>query len=405
MAANHWNASRIIDTLIQEPQPIKLTAKAPSASTASARHRNVVLVVNGEAEVDIAVAQSLRELGVRVKHVSTGAAACERLFAGGIDLVILDIALPDARGIDICERIRRDPRSTMVPVIMTMGPNASADRAAALRVGASEFLAKPVNREELLVRARTLLELRATRRALDQARARERRRQTDTLRSSFKRYLPPVVADPDVTAGGSPSERCADAMVLFADLRGFTRLSELLDPADLLKLLNEFFERMTRIVQRAGGTVFHFAGDALMAGFGVPATQPDAASRAVGCGLRMIAQSRSLFERWPATVGLGIGINRGEVIAGNVGSNDYMSYTLIGDVVNVASRLTTRARAGEVLMSKSVLASIHQWGETLDAVALPPISIRGKEQPIEAYCLTVFKRPEAGAAERQEPQP
>ena len=162
---------------------------------------------------------------------------------------------------------------------------------------------------------------------------------------------------------------------------------------------------MTRIVHRAGGTVFHFAGDALMAGFGVPATQPDAASRAVGCGLRMIAQSRTLFERWPATVGLGIGINRGEVIAGNVGSNDYMSYTLIGDVVNVASRLTTRARAGEVLMSKSVLASIHQWGETLDAVPLPPLTLRGKEQPIEAYCLTVFKRTEASPAERQEVEP
>ncbi len=379
-----------------------LSAPDQSQEIRTAPDAGVVLVVDDQEVIRMIITQTLSELNVRVEHASTGARACERVFAGGVDLVILDIGLPDMNGFAVCERIRRDPRSALIPVIIATGRNSRADRLAALRAGASEFFSKPVDREELLLRARTLLELHSTRKSLEEARAQDWQRQNETLRSTFKRYMPPAVADRVLHGGESPNERCADAMVLFADLRGFTRLSELLDPAELVKLLNEFFERMTIIVHRAGGTVFHFAGDALMAGFGVPAAQPDAASRAVNCGLRMIAESRPMFEHWPVTVGLGIGINRGEVIAGNVGSTEYMNYTLIGDVVNVASRLTVRARAGELLMSKAVFTSVHESGEVLDALALPPITIRGKEQPLQAYCLTVFKRPEAGPADRQE---
>ncbi len=379
-----------------------LSAPDQSRQTRTAPDAGVVLVVDDQEVIRKIISHVLSELDVRVEHASTGAEACERVFAGGIDLVILDVGLPDTSGFDVCERIRRDPRSAMIPVIMATGLNSRSDRLAALRAGASEFFSKPVDREELLLRARTLLELHATRKALEEVRAAEWRRENDTLRSTFKRYMSPAVADRVLQGDESSSAHCADAMVLFADLRGFTRLSELLDPADLMKLLNEFFKSMTSIVHRAGGTVFHFAGDALMAGFGVPAAQPDAASRAVSCGLRMIAESQPIFERWPVSMGLGIGINRGEVAAGNVGSSDYMNYTLIGDVVNVASRLTTRARAGEVLMSEAVFTSVHESGEAFDAVALPPLTIRGKEHPLQAYCVTVIKRAEAGPADRQE---
>ncbi len=358
-----------------------------------------VLVVDEQDDTHALVVHAMRSLNMRVERVSTGADACQRIQAGDIDLVILDHRLPDISAFEVCEQLRGDQRTAMVPVIMLARLNARADRLAALRAGASEFLAKPIDREELLIRARMLLEQRSTRKALEEARTRDWRQESDALRSTFKRYMSPAVADRVLLSGDSTSERCADAIVLFADLRGFTRLSELLDPADLVKLLNEFFERMTRIVHRSGGNVYHFAGDALMAGFGVPTAQPDAAARAVTCGLGMISESQPMFERWPVTVGLGVGINRGEVIAGNVGSADYMSYTLIGDAVNVASRLTTRARAGEVLMSQGVLDSVHASGNTVDAVSLPPLIIRGKEQPLQAYCLTVFKRPR-GAVEK-----
>jgi adenylate cyclase len=352
-----------------------------------------VLVVDDQEEIRLLVAHYLGELGVRVEEASTGALAIARVAAGGIDLVILDVGLPDMSGLAVCERIRRNPVSALVPVIMATGQNSRDDRLAGFRAGASDFLSKPVDREELLVRTRTLLDLHATRRALEDTRARKFRKQSAALRSTFKRYMSPAVADQVLAGGNAPSKRCLDVAVLFADLRGFTRMSEMLDPADLVKLLNEFFERMTHIVHQRGGAVFHFAGDALMAGFGVEEAASDAAANAVRCGRQMISECQPLFARWPVSVGLGVGINCGEVIAGDIGSADFMTYTLIGDAVNVAARLTARARAGEVLMSAAVLTAARKSGLELDSKALPPLEVRGKQVPVEAHCITIVTRP------------
>ncbi|MSQ21122.1 MAG: adenylate/guanylate cyclase domain-containing response regulator [Betaproteobacteria bacterium] len=277
---------------------MSIVALDPLRQTVQPQKAGTVLVVDEQDDTHALVAHAMRSLNMRVERASTGAEACQRIQLGDIDLVILHHHLLDASAFEVCGKIRGDPRAAAIPVIILAKFNARADRLAALRAGASEFLTKPIDREELLIRARMLLEQRSMHKALEDARARDWRQETDALRSTFKRYMSPAVADRVMHSGASSSERCADAIVLFADLRGFTRLSELLDPADLEKLLNEFFERMTRIVHRSGGNVYHFAGDALMAGFGVPNAQTDAAQRAVTCGIGMIAESQPMFERW-----------------------------------------------------------------------------------------------------------
>jgi adenylate cyclase len=351
-----------------------------------------VLIVDDQEDIRLLVSHYLGELGVHVEEASSGAGACARVAASGIDLVILDIGLPDISGLKVCKHIRAAPATALLPIIMVTGLNSRDDRLAGFRAGASDFLSKPIDREELLVRSRTLLDLHATRRALEEARAQKFKRQSAALRSTLKRYMSPAVADLVLAGERVPSKRCAEVAVLFADLRGFTRMSEMLDPADLVKLLNEFFERMTLIVHRCGGAVFHFAGDALMAGFGVSEARSDAAANALHCGRQMIAECQPLFARWPVTVGLGVGINCGEVIAGDIGSADFMTYTLIGDTVNIASRLTARARAGEVLMSATVVTAARRSGQVLETTALPPLHVRGKQLPVEAHCITVVGR-------------
>ncbi len=229
----------------------------------------------------------------------------------------------------------------------------------------------------------------------------EIRRREELLRQTFRRYVSPRVADKILadtqlrdtllSPAGPAAEARAHAVVLFADLRGFTSISEQLDPQRVVPLLNEFFSLLTEITFRYEGTVFHMAGDCLMLGFGVPLEQPDSPQRAVGAAREMLTRfaelSRSWRERYQVEAGLGIGINEGDVVAGNVGSAAYMNYTIIGDTVNVAARLCQRARAGEMLFSSTLKRSLDEHGLDIGARPLPPMQLRGRAHPIDIFCV------------------
>ena len=182
--------------------------------------------------------------------------------------------------------------------------------------------------------------------------------------------------------------------VLFADMRGFTAIAEQLSPDEVVPLLNEYFSMLSAITTEYGGTVFHIAGDGLMAGFGVPRAEADASARAVAAARRMISGFSGLAGDWKTRLGLdtgiGIGINAGDVIIGDVGAPERPSYTLIGDTVNVAARLVQRARAGEALFSRSVWQSLDSGAAGI--VELPPMVLRGRSRPVEIYCMPSVTR-------------
>jgi class 3 adenylate cyclase len=184
--------------------------------------------------------------------------------------------------------------------------------------------------------------------------------------------------------------------VMFADMRGFTRISERLSPAEVVPLLNEYFELLTSIAVEHGGTVFNMAGDGLMVGFGVPHGEADAARRAFETAREMLERFGTLAADWKRRLdvdtGLGIGINAGEVIAGNVGSHNFMSYTIVGDTVNVASRLSQRARAGEALMSSAVHGSLGPHSGHVPTMELPALQLRGRAAPVSIFCLPASER-------------
>ena len=234
----------------------------------------------------------------------------------------------------------------------------------------------------------------------------EIRRREELLRQTFRRYVSPRVADKILAdtelrntllaPAGSQSEARAHAVVLFADLRGFTSIAEQLDAQRVVPLLNEFFSLLTEITFKYDGTVFHMAGDCLMLGFGVPLEQPDSAQRAVRAAREMLASfgelSRSWRQRYSIEAGLGIGINEGDVVAGNIGSSAYMNYTIIGDTVNIAARLCQRARAGEMLFSSTLKRSLDAQGLDVGATALPPLQLRGRSHPIDIFCVPLAAR-------------
>ncbi|HEX4619406.1 MAG TPA: adenylate/guanylate cyclase domain-containing protein [Steroidobacteraceae bacterium] len=240
----------------------------------------------------------------------------------------------------------------------------------------------------------------------------EIRRREELLRQTFRRYVSPRLADKILedtqlrdtllSPGGPRADARAHAVVLFADLRGFTSIAEQLDLQTVVPLLNEFFSLLTEITFRHDGTVFHMAGDCLMLGFGVPLEQPDSARRAVSAAREMLASfaelSRSWRERYQVEAGLGIGINEGDVVAGNIGSSSYMNYTIIGDTVNIAARLCQRARSGEMLFSSTLKRSLDAHGFDIGATPLPPLQLRGRSHPIDIFCVPLATRMQLAAA-------
>ena len=174
-----------------------------------------------------------------------------------------------------------------------------------------------------------------------------------------------------------------EATIVFVDIRGFTAYSEIKEPEQIVDVLNEYFELATQAISKHGGYVDKFIGDAVLGVFGVPVFHENHVERAVKAAIEMLNQfeqerpgKSDLFKS------IGIGINTGVVVSGNIGSQDKMEYTVIGDTVNVASRLNGLAGPGEIVVSKSVHTAVQ--GQFLFET-LPPQNIKGRTEAIEVY--------------------
>ncbi len=262
--------------------------------------------------------------------------------------------------------------------------------------------------ESLKTRIEALVRAGAVRRKMAGAQLEaEIKRREEVLRRTFRRYVSPRLADKILEDAQlrvsllSAAEMRTHAVVLFADLRGFTSMSERLTPQQVVPLLNEYFSLLTEITFRYDGTVFNMAGDCLMLAFGVPLEQTDSPARAARAAQEMLDGFAVLAGNWrdryQIEAGLGIGINEGDVVAGNVGSPAFMSYTIIGDTVNIASRLCQRARSGEILFSRTFKQSLDAQGLDIGATALPPMQLRGRSNPIDIFCVPLETRMHVGS--------
>jgi PAS domain S-box-containing protein len=201
---------------------------------------------------------------------------------------------------------------------------------------------------------------------LERMRLESERTERERLRRVLECYVGPHLVDQVLVENGELLERRdrVEVVTLFADIRGFTSASARLAPEAAVEVLNDFFTAMTRVIYRSEGTVIDFIGDELMASFGAPLARPDSAVRAVeaamGLQLEFTHLEAEWRTRWGIEVGLGVGIDRGLAVMGNVGTQQRVRFTLIGNVVNRAHRLVEQAGAGEILVSGEVLEAIPQ---------------------------------------------
>lgn len=226
--------------------------------------------------------------------------------------------------------------------------------------------------------------------AIDNAVAHEKIAQQSVQRSALERFLSPevvemVVANPDIRLGGVNQE----VTVMFADIRGFTTMSEAMEPGRVVEILNEYFTRVTDVIFDNGGTLDKYIGDAVMAVFGAPISKGNDAAAAVNSAIQiqrlLIELNRDAAAReWPE-LRVGIGINTGNAIAGNIGSPRRLDYTVVGDAVNTAQRLMTNAAGGQILISESTAKKLGKTGKTIDLERLPELKVKGRSEAVPVF--------------------
>jgi adenylate cyclase len=208
----------------------------------------------------------------------------------------------------------------------------------------------------------------------------------DRVRNLLGMVVSPQIAEElmsrEIALGGE--ER--DVTVMFADCRGFTAMSEALPPAEVLRRLNEMLTVLTEVIERHGGVVDKYIGDAIMALFGAPLAHADDPSRAVACALEMIEAMDTLNRSRPEAErqAIGIGINSGRAVAGNMGSTTRLNYTVIGDTVNLASRVEalTRNYDAPVLVTEQTREAC---GATFEFELVDRVQVKGREAPVAIY--------------------
>jgi PAS domain S-box-containing protein len=228
---------------------------------------------------------------------------------------------------------------------------------------------------------------------LEDMRLGRERAETQRVLDLFSRYMSPalverVLDDTDILRRRERRE----AVVMFADMRGFTRLTTTHPPDRVIHVLDLFFSTMTEVIYHHEGVIFDLTGDELLVGFNVPYDQPDASQRALAAAIEMHREFFTLKQTWAAEdmqVGMGVGIDRGPVVIGNVGGPIHMNYQMVGEAVVTAHRLVEQASDGQIIASQAALADMPRMDEGVAMHQLEPMQLRGKPEPVTPYLLEV----------------
>ena len=365
-----------------------------------------ILAVDDEPDFELLITQrfrrQIREQEFEFRFAHHGEEALATLSAEpDIDLMLLDINMPVMDGLTLLSELRE--RQLEVQAIIVSAYGDMTNLRTAMNCGAFDFVTKPVDLGDLEITVRKALANVAKLREMDR-----QRMAAERARNNLSRYFSPniveLLASQDEPLGAGRRETVA---VLFADIVAFTQMAELMAPEDVLAMLREFHTRMTAQIFASGGTVDQYMGDGILAVFGATAASPDDAASALNCAEMML----ETLERWnhereekgDARLDIGIGLNYGPVVLGDVGSEHGMSFTAIGDTVNTSARLQvlTRSLKTQLVVGDAVVRAIEALSPEVAAERLGRLedlgehSLRGRASPVRIWTRKVKQISEA----------
>lgn len=357
----------------------------------------IALVVDDSRVNRLVLTRQLSELGLEVLEAENGIEALDlvRAHASAIDVILLDVIMPELDGYDTLASIKADAATRHIPVLMISGVEELDSVVRCIELGATDYLTKPINPRVLEARLNASLAAKRLR-DLELEHIEQQRRLTETIdrqRTELSRFLSPqisaLISSPEGEQLLAGHRRMIT--VAFCDLRGFTSFAEQADPEEMLGVLGEYHRMIGESIVRHGGTLEHFAGDGVMVFFNDPIAQEDHVERAV----RMAVEMRSRFEDLGAgwrkrgyELGFGIGIAVGYATLGRIGFEGRHDYGAIGNVVILASRLSSQAAANQILLSQRAAGMVE---EIVDVESVGELQIKGLSRPVSASNVLVLR--------------
>jgi adenylate cyclase len=325
--------------------------------------------------------------GCEVITAADGHTALELALEKPPDLALVDVQMPRMDGLALCRALKSNPATQFIPVVIVTALDSDDEKVRAIDAGADDFVTKPYSSIALLARVRSLLRIKNLH---DELESRNRLRRQVLDRFLVEDVTDVILTDPEryLKLGGD----IRPVTVLFADIRGFTRFTEQHTAEQVIETLNHIFKSLSQVVFKHRGTFDKYLGDGFMAFYGAPIAGDDDAKRAVDTAIEMQQLFRKLREEAGEELtglGLGIGLHSGEAVVGNIGSENIMDYTVVGDVVNVAKRLQEHSQSGQILLSRATYEQAHKVESEVEAERLEPIQVIGRMEPVPAYIIQV----------------